>query len=272
MMLRGLLTATLFLLRRHTIPAEPDNGAVSDKDEATAGWEGDDELDSEDLPGLEGTQQHTDFEAGEAPPKTQGSDQRAAGEPSASAAEHVEPEEPSDTGTAHATAASSATSGHSAAAGDEQKHGAPPEQPGEALQQPTRLGTDGVPGATERASSLDRQPDTPPLSPPCSPLPAASAEPAFPEAGSLEEASIELPEPGAAHQRRPSDDVESTASTSHARDVASALQEADAVSGPVRGTTLLSLCLSSACLYVLAHALPLCFRLPQVMSKMCLKG
>lgn len=91
----------------------------------------------------------------------------------------------------------------------------------------------------QSASSMDRRPDTPPpLSPPRSPLPAASAEGVPPDAGAEPQ---ELPEDGAAHQRRPSDDAESTASTSHAQRDASAIlpQELDTDSFPTAGTSLL---------------------------------
>jgi hypothetical protein len=227
---------------------------VSDKDEATTGWEGDDELDSEDLPRTEPPQLHTDTEAGQALPTGQEpvQDQRAAGEEQhipAAEQEKAATETP-DTGPALAAvpaAASAAMTSQSAADEDEREQGSPSaaSELGKRTS-PTDTPTDAVPEAAaqaleaaERASSLDRQPDTPPLSPPRSPLPAASAEPAPPEAGSPEGTEeLGLPEHGPAHQRRPSDDVESTASTSHARDPA-VLQEADAVSGPVKGMLLL---------------------------------
>lgn len=209
---------------------------MSDKEEAATGWEGDDELGSEDLQGRGPSQQHTDTEGGNAVPLGQAPlhpDQPSAEErPGPAAEQQADTDQPPDAAVASPPPAP-ATMSQSQPEPQEAEHtmdvpAAVTEQhePGSEAQPCA----DGDPEAPQRAGSLDRQPDTPPRSPPRSPLPAASAEPPPPEAGDQEDA----PEAGAAHQRRPSDDAESTASTSHARDAA-APQEADVNSLPATG-------------------------------------
>ena len=203
---------------------------MSDKEEAATGWEGDDELGSEDLQGMGPSHQHIDTEGGNAEPSGLAPlqpEQSSAEQPPGFAAEQQ-----ADTDqfpVVDSTPAPAAM--HSQSDPQEARHR---QDPPSAVTEQHETGSEAQPradgdpqGAAQRAGSLDRQPDTPPRSPPRSPKPAASAEPPPPE---LEIA----PQAGAAHQRRPSDDVESTASTSHARD-ASAPQEADVDSLPATG-------------------------------------
>ncbi|BDA43326.1 TATA element modulatory factor at C-terminar half [Coccomyxa sp. Obi] len=210
--------------------------SASDKEEAATGWEGDDELGSEDLQGRGPSQQHTDTEGEKPVPLEQmplQPEQPSAGQPPGPAAEQqADTDQPPDAAMIIASPPAPATMSQSHSDTQEAEHTQDSPSAGAEQHEPeAQPRADGDLEATPRAGSLDRQPDTPPRSPPRSPLPAASAEPPPPESGDHEDA----PEPaGAAHQRRPSDDVESTASTSHARD-APAPQEADVDSLPATG-------------------------------------